>query len=70
MFDDCQDVFEHAVLKSEGPQNNDARVSIVFKKSLPRFGGRRGHGVRSSSIHIDSNVRKPIKKSQSRSRRG
>mmetsp|Transcript_14756 Transcript_14756/g.21915 ORF Transcript_14756/g.21915 Transcript_14756/m.21915 type:complete len:480 (-) Transcript_14756:11-1450(-) len=44
MFGDCQEVFEHAVLTQEGPQNSAARVSLVFKKSLPGLGGRRGHG--------------------------
>jgi len=44
MFGDCQDVFEHAVLTQEGPQNSAARVSLVFKRSLPGLGGRRGHG--------------------------
>ena len=55
MFDSCQDDFEHAVMKAEGPSNNGARVSIVFKKSLPRLGGRRGHGVRLSSPSVRPN---------------
>ncbi len=45
MFGDCQDAYQHAVLRSEGPTNTSPRASIVFKKSLPGPGGRRGHGV-------------------------
>lgn len=45
MFDDCQESFQHAILKSEGAQNDAARVSVVFKKTLPMVGGRRGHGL-------------------------
>lgn len=45
MTDDCQDTFQHCVMKSEGPSNDSPRSSIVFKKSLPGLGGRRGHGV-------------------------
>ena len=45
MKDDCQDTFQHCVMKSEGPTNNSPRSSIVFKKSLPGLGGKRGHGL-------------------------
>lgn len=45
MTDDCQDTFQHCVMKSEGEANNSPRSSIVFKKSLPGPGGRRGHGL-------------------------
>lgn len=45
MTDDCQDTFQHCVMKSEGTSNDSPRSSIVFKKSLPGLGGRRGHGV-------------------------
>ena len=46
MFRDCQDAFQHAVLKSENAATNNApRASIVFKMSLPGPGGRRGHGL-------------------------
>ena len=41
----CQDDFQHCVMKSEGEFNNAPRSSIVFKKSLPGPGGRRGHGI-------------------------
>ena len=50
MFGDCQDTFQHCVLKSEGEQNNAPRSSIVFKKSLPGVGGRRGHGIVKQNI--------------------
>jgi hypothetical protein len=45
MFADCQDSFQHCVMKSEGENNNSPRSSLVFKKSLPGPGGRRGHGL-------------------------
>ena len=45
MKDDCQETFQHCVMKSEGPTNNSPRSSIVFKKSLPGLGGKRGHGL-------------------------
>ena len=45
MSDGCQDDFQHCVMKSEGDFNNAPRSSIVFKKSLPGPGGRRGHGI-------------------------
>jgi hypothetical protein len=45
MTDGCQDTFQHCVMKSEGEANNSPRSSIVFKKSLPGPGGRRGHGL-------------------------
>ncbi|EKX50518.1 hypothetical protein GUITHDRAFT_103750 [Guillardia theta CCMP2712] len=34
MFRDCQDTFEHCVLKAEGEHNLGPRISIVFKKAL------------------------------------
>lgn len=45
MHSDCQDTYQHAILPSEGEQNNEPRISIVFKKTLPGPGGRRGHGI-------------------------
>ena len=45
MFADCQDSFQHSVMKAEGEGNNGARASLVFKRSLPQAKGRRGHGV-------------------------
>ena len=45
MFGDCQELFQHAVMKSESTTNNSPRASIVFKKSLPGIGGKRGHTV-------------------------
>jgi hypothetical protein len=50
MTDGCQDTFQHCVMKSEGEANNSPRSSIVFKKSLPGPGGRRGHGLVKSKI--------------------
>ena len=47
MFGDCQQSYQHCVMKSEGEGNNQPRVSIVFKKSIPQANGRRGHGVKS-----------------------
>eukprot|EP01041_Mallomonas_annulata_P008353 gene8353-17211_t len=49
MFNNCQEAFQHCVMKSEGSSNNSPRSSIVFKKSLPGLGGRRGHGIKSQS---------------------
>ena len=45
MHGDCQDTYQHCVMKSEGSQNDGPRASIVFKKSLPQLNGRRGHGL-------------------------
>ena len=45
MTDGCQDTYQHCVMKSEGDTNNSPRSSIVFKKSLPGLGGKRGHGL-------------------------
>ena len=45
MKDDCQEMYQHCVMKSEGLTNNSPRSSIVFKKSLPGLGGKRGHGL-------------------------
>jgi len=42
---DCQETYQHAVMKSEGIQNEGPRVSIVFKKTIPGPRGRRGHGI-------------------------
>lgn len=52
MFGDCQDTFQHCVMKSEGPTNNSPRASLVFKKSLPGVGGRRGHGIASTAASL------------------
>lgn len=42
---DCQDVYQHGVLAADDDDTNDgARVSLVFKASIPRGpGGARGH---------------------------
>jgi len=45
MFDECQDDYQHAVMKGDNNNNNNGRISIVFKKSIPGIGGRRGHGI-------------------------
>jgi len=45
MFGNCQEEYQHAVLKGEGEQNNAPRASIVFKKALPRANGKKGLGV-------------------------
>ena len=34
MHDDCNDAWEHAVLPGQGPENNGARVSLVFKRAI------------------------------------
>ena len=57
MTDDCQDTFQHCVMKSEGDSNNSPRSSIVFKKSLPGLGGKRGHGL--VKVKIDAPSRQP-----------
>ena len=48
MFDNCNDLYNHAVLKSEGTQNLEPRVSIVFKKAIDK-NGRKGHALRNTS---------------------
>jgi alkylated DNA repair dioxygenase AlkB len=45
MFGACQDDFQHAVLKAEGPDNCGPRASVVFKRALPLANGKKGHGV-------------------------
>jgi len=45
MFADCQDRFEHCVLKGEGQQNCGPRISFVFKQALLQASGKRGHGA-------------------------
>jgi hypothetical protein len=45
MTGECQEEFQHCVMKSEGATNNSPRSSIVFKKSIPGPGGKRGHGL-------------------------
>ena len=45
MFGSCQDDFQHAVMKGENENNDEGRISIVFKKSIPGPNGRRGHGI-------------------------
>jgi hypothetical protein len=72
MGNGCQDDFQHCVMKSEGDFNNAPRSSIVFKKSLPGPGGRRGHGILgprsgetkdANAAPIRSNqMRKPLEK--------
>jgi len=58
MFGDCQETFQHCVMKGEGSNNNNARASIVFKKSLPGAGGRRGHGIkRTTDSHSGVNAK-------------
>lgn len=49
MSADCQESFQHAVLKAEGPQNEGPRASVVFKLTMPLGGGRRGHGIPTAS---------------------
>lgn len=34
MFGECQEMFQHCVMASEGSQNETPRISIVFKKSM------------------------------------
>ena len=53
MWGSCNDVFHHAVYgavddqqSSQKQNNNDGRVSLVFKKAMDRGNGRRGHGQR------------------------
>lgn len=45
MFGDCQERFQHAVLRAENLGNMGPRVSVVFKKSIPSPSGKRGHGL-------------------------
>lgn len=45
MFGNCQETYQHCIMRSEGIGNEGCRASIVFKKSLPLANGRRGHGV-------------------------
>ena len=54
MFGDCQDLFQHSVMSSEGKWNNSPRASIVFKKALLLPGGRRGHGLSSEGAKFSS----------------
>jgi hypothetical protein len=44
MARDCQDRFEHTVLRGQGPHNAGPRVSLVFKQALLQASGRKGHG--------------------------
>lgn len=57
MTRDCQEAFQHAVLKSEGPQNDSPRVSIVFKKTIPYGSGKRGHGIPGAGTRRDSGAK-------------
>ena len=41
----CNDDWIHSISPSEGDQNNGPRVSIVFKRTIPGPGGKRGHGL-------------------------
>ncbi|XRB20964.1 Fe2OG dioxygenase domain-containing protein [Pseudoscourfieldia marina] len=44
MYDDCQDAWEHAVLKDDdGCVEAGPRISIVFKSALIQPGGGKGH---------------------------
>ena len=45
MFDSCQDDYQHAVMKGESENNNDGRISIVFKRAIPGPNGKKGHGL-------------------------
>ena len=56
MFGDCQESYQHCVMKSEGENNNQPRVSIVFKKSIPQANGRRGHGVKKKVVNEKSSL--------------
>eukprot|EP00622_Pseudochattonella_farcimen_P006411 FR742212.1.p1 GENE.FR742212.1~~FR742212.1.p1 ORF type:complete len:261 (+),score=18.44 FR742212.1:128-910(+) len=59
MFGDCQDEFEHSVMKSENEDNAGIRASIVFKTSLALPSGRRGHGQGTSKGSRASTAGKP-----------
>ena len=41
----CNDDYEHSVLPAQGERNTGARVSLVFKRALPRRDGKRGHSL-------------------------
>jgi len=48
MFSHCNTPttgYEHSVMKAEGHSDCAPRASIVFKRSLPHSGGKRGHGL-------------------------
>eukprot|EP00873_Tetraselmis_striata_P040865 jgi/Tetstr1/461129/TSEL_006268.t1 len=45
MMRDCQDAFQHCVMRAEGEGNRGPRVSLVFKRALVQPDGRRGHGA-------------------------
>lgn len=60
MYGSCQDDYQHAVMKGESEYNNDGRISIVFKKSIPGIGGRRGHGIPNQQ-RVQANVQKTQK---------
>ena len=47
MFADCNDAWEHCVMRAEGVGDDAPRASVVFKRSLPptKKGGLRGHAV-------------------------
>ena len=54
MFDDCQDVYQHAVLAPEDATTNQgARVSLVFKNALLLPSGKKGHGLPGSGTRSD-----------------
>ena len=46
MFADCNDAYEHCVMRAEGEDNDAPRASIVFKRSMATASGKRGHGLR------------------------
>ena len=54
MFDNCQDVYQHAVLAPEDATTNQgARVSLVFKNALLLPSGKKGHGLPGSGTRSD-----------------
>ena len=54
MFNDCQDVYQHAVLVPEDEKTNQgARVSLVFKNALLLPSGKKGHGLPGSGTRSD-----------------
>ena len=53
MFDDCQDLYQHAVLAPEDATNQGARVSLVFKNALLLPSGKKGHGLPGSGTRSD-----------------
>ena len=59
------EIIELLYLVPTGPSNNSPRASIVFKKSLPGPGGKRGHGVvknTDKSMNPKTTVKTTVKK--------